>query len=263
VVNSVATTAPKALKARVIDFIAADLPDLLRQLDGRTAGGKTLATQHATLVVIPMLAGERVFQRIWRPEVMFLLILIAMYGIIGELSSPGAILPGVAGAIALILALFMSATLPINVAGLALIGLAIGLFIIDVFAPTHGVLTVGGTVSFFLGALLLFDKVPGFSLSLAWILPATGLTAALALFVVGKGIRAQFMPVRAGRETLLGQTVRALSPIDPRGGAVFIEGERWNAVSDIPIQAGQPVEVTGIAGLTLEVKPTTWTPADP
>jgi membrane-bound serine protease (ClpP class) len=256
VVHSVATTAQKALEAKVIDFIADDVPDLLRQLDGRTTGDKTLNTRDATVVDIPMLASERVFQLIWRPEVMFVLMLIAMYGIIGELTSPGAILPGVVGAIALILVLFMSATLPINVAGLALLGLAMALFIIDVFAPTHGVLTAGGIVSFFLGALMLFNGAgPGFTLSLAWIIPATVITGALAILVVGKGIRAQLMPVRAGTETMLGQTVNAGSRIDPRGGTVFIEGEHWNAVSETPVEPGQPVEVTGIQGLTLQVKP--------
>lgn len=258
VLQSVATTAQKALQANVIDLIATDVPDLLKQLDGRVTGGRTLNTASATVVDIPMSAGERVFQLIWRPEVMFLLLLIAMYGIIGELSSPGAILPGVVGAIAMILLLFMSATLPVNVAGLALIGLAIALFIIDVFAPTHGVLTAGGVVSFFLGALMLFNHAaPGFTLSLAWIIPATVITTAFFVFVVSNGIRAQFKPVRAGTETMLGKRVKALSRIDSQGGQVFIEGERWNAVSEIPVEAGQPVEVTGVKGLTLHVKPTT------
>ena len=199
VLQSVATTAQKALKANVIDLIADDVPDLLKQLDGRTTGGRKLQTANAKIVAIPMSAGERVFQLIWRPEVMFLLLLVAMYGIIGELSNPGAILPGVMGAIAVILLLFMSATLPVNVAGLALIALAIALFVIDVFAPTHGVLSVGGVASFFLGALMLFNNAaPGFALSLAWIIPATVITAAFFTFMVGSGIRAQFKPVRAG-----------------------------------------------------------------
>src|SRR5438477_2627666 len=258
VLQSVAATAQKALKANVIDFIADDVPDLLKQLDGRTAGGRTLQTANAKIVEIPMTAGERVFQLIWRPEVMFLLLLIAMYGIIGEMSSPGAILPGVIGAIAMILLLFMSATLPVNVAGLALIGLAIALFVIDVFAPTHGVLTAGGVVSFFLGALMLFNRAaPGFALSLAWIIPATVITATFFIFVVGKGIRAQFKPVRAGTETMIGRRVIALSLTDSRGGQVFFEGERWNAVSETPIEPGQSGEVTGRNGLTLNVKPTT------
>jgi membrane-bound serine protease (ClpP class) len=258
VLQSVATTAQKAREANVIDIVAGDVPDLLRQLDGRTAGGRTLKTASAKVVEIPMSLGERVFQLIWRPEVMFLLLLIAMYGIIGELSSPGAILPGVVGAIAVILLLFMSATLPVNVAGVALVFLAIALFVIDVFTPTHGVLTMGGVVSFFLGALMLFNRAgPGFTLSLAWIIPATVLTAAFFIFVVSKGIRAQFKPVRAGTETMIGKRAKAISRIDSQGGQLFIEGERWNAVSEIPVDAEQSVEVTGINGLTLNVKPTT------
>ncbi len=136
-------------KLHVIDFIAADMPDLLRQLDGREAAGKTLRTAGASVVEIPMTAGERIFQMLWRPEVMFVLMLVAIYGIIGELSNPGAVLPGVAGAVALVLALYMGSVLPINAAGLVLILLAVALFIIDAFATTHGVLTVGGVVVLF------------------------------------------------------------------------------------------------------------------
>ena len=112
-----------------------------------------------------MAARERVFQMLWRPEILLLLMLMAVYGIIGELSNPGAILPGVVGAIALILVLYMATVLPVNIAGLALIGLAVVLFIIDIYAPTHGVLTFGGIVSFFLGALMLFNRAdPAFRL---------------------------------------------------------------------------------------------------
>jgi membrane-bound serine protease (ClpP class) len=135
-------------------------------------------------------------------------------------------------------------------------GLAIILFIVDIFASTHGVLTFGGIVSFFLGALMLFNRAePAFRLSLAWIIPATAVTALFFVFVVGAGLRAQFLPVRAGRETLLGKTTPAVARIDPAGGKVFVEGEYWNAVSDAPIEAGQPVEIIGVTGLTLKVKP--------
>jgi membrane-bound serine protease (ClpP class) len=240
----------------VVDLIASDIPDLLKQLDGREVGGKVLKTAGATIVEIPMVARERVFQLLWRPEVMLLLMLAAIYGLIGELSSPGAILPGVVGAIALILALYMAAILPINLAGLALIGLAIVLFIVDVFAPTHGILTFGGIVSFFLGALMLFNRSdPAFRLSLAYIIPATVITALFFIFVVGAGLRAQMLPVRTGKEAMLGKSAPALAPIDNNGGKVFLEGEYWNAVSDTPIQAGNLVQVIGISGLTLKVKP--------
>ncbi len=181
--ESKATTAEKALKLKVIDLIAKDVPDLLKQLNGRQIGDKKLNTANTEVAEIPTIAREKVFQMIWRPEVMMILMLIAIYGIIAELSNPGAIFPGVVGAIALILMLYMSATLPINVAGLALIGLAIALFIIDVFAPTHGILTIGGIVSFFLGLLMLFNRAaPGFKLSFGWIIPATLLTAAFFHF---------------------------------------------------------------------------------
>ena len=254
--ESASITAEEALRTNVIDLIANDLPDLLKKLDGRKVGDKILRTANATVVEIPMNAWERFSQLFLRPEVMFILMLMVIYGFIGELSSPGAILPGVVGAIALILVLYMSAILPVNVAGLVLIGLAVVLFITDIFAPTHGVLTAGGMVSFFLGAMMLFNGAgPGYNLSLSWIIPATVVTAAFFVFVVGAGLRAQFKPVRAGKETMLGRTVNALSPIDTRGGRVFIEGETWNAVSDTPVEVGQPVEIIGIEGLTLKVKP--------
>ena len=258
VVQSVATTAEKALDANVIDFIADDLPDLLKQLDGREFNGKTIQTANATVVEIPMNAWEKFSQLFLRPEVMFILMLMVIYGIMGELSSPGAILPGVVGAIALILVLYMSAILPVNVTGLVLIGLAIVLFITDVFATTHGVLTAGGIVTFFLGAMMLFSQAgPGYGLSLRWIIPATVLTALFFIFVVGKGIRAQFKPACTGREAMIGRTVNAQSRIDSQGGKVFIEGEHWNAVSETPVEAGQAVEITSITGLTLKVKPKT------
>jgi len=256
--KSESITAEKALELKVIDLIAKDTTHLLQQIDGRDVNGKTIKTAGATVQEIPMALREKVFQLLWRPEVMLVLMLIAIYGILGELSNPGAILPGVVGAIALILVLYMSSILPINTAGLALIGLAVTLFIIDIFAPTHGVLTFGGIVSFFLGALMLFNKAePGFRLSLAYIIPATILTAAFFIFVVGAGIRAQFKPVRAGKETMLGKTVPALAPITAASGKVFIEGEYWNATSEVPIGEGQPVEVVAVEGLTLRVKPKT------
>jgi membrane-bound serine protease (ClpP class) len=256
VVESKATTAEKALDIGVIDLIADDMPDLLKQLDGREIGDKTLHTTNATVVEISMKPWERFAQLFLRPEVMFILMLVVIYGFIGELSHPGAILPGVAGAIALILVLYMSSILPVNVTGLVLIGLAIALFIVDIFSPTHGVLTAGGILSFFLGAMILFNHTgPGFGLSLSWIIAATLVTAAFFVFVAGAGLRAQFKPIRAGKETMLGKTVNALSRIDSRGGRVFIEGENWNAVSDVVVEKDQPVEVVGIEGLTLKVKP--------
>ena len=256
VTASKAITSEEALQFKVIDLIATNVPDLLKKLNGRSVNGKILKNAGANVVEMPMTPGEKFFQLFWQPEVMMLLMLIAIYGIIAEMSHPGAIFPGVAGALALILLLYMSAKLPVNVAGVMLILLAVVLFIIDIFAPTHGVLTGGGIIAFFLGALMLFNHAPtGYHLPMSWIISATLVTAAFFVFVVGKGIRAQFNPVRAGKETMLGRTVNAISRIDSQGGRVFIEGENWNAVSETPVEAGQPVEVTGIEGLTLKVKP--------
>jgi membrane-bound serine protease (ClpP class) len=241
---------------KVIEIIAKDLPDLQRQLDGRVIDGKELKTAHAEVTEIRMSPSETIFQSLWRPEVMFILMLIAIYGIIGELSNPGAILPGVVGAIALLLALYMAAILPINVTGLILIALAVVLFVFDVFAPTHGVLTVGGIVAFLIGSLMLFDRNnPFFRLSLAYIIPATILTALFFVFIIGKGLRAQLLPTRTGKESLLGKTIAASSTIDSSGGKVFVEGEYWNAISDTPIKEGEAVEVSAVLGLTLKVRP--------
>ena len=256
--ESASIPADKALELGVVEIVANDMRDLQRQLDGRVVDGKELKAAQADVVEIAMSPTERVFQSVWRPEVMFILMLVAIYGIIGELSSPGAILPGVVGAIALVLVLYMAAILPINVTGLVLIGLALVLFVFDVFAPTHGVLTVGGVVAFLIGSLMLFDRGdPLFRLSLAYIIPATIITALFFAFILAKGLRAQWLPIKAGRETLLGRTVEASTPIDSIGGKVFVEGEYWNAVSDTPVKQGEPVEVAAILGLTLKVRPKT------
>jgi membrane-bound serine protease (ClpP class) len=254
--ESASITAEKALELKVIDLIAADLPMLLKQLNGRQVDGKTLKTADAEISEITMSPSERVFQKLWRPEVMFVLMLIAIYGIIGEMTTPGAILPGVVGAMALILALYMAAILPVNVTGLALIALALMLFIFDIYAPTHGILTAGGIISFLIGSLMLFNRAdPLFRLSLSYIIPATLVTAGFFVFVIGKGLRAQLLPVKAGAETMIGKTAAALTPIDSRGGRIFVEGEYWNAVSDTPIEEARPVEIAGVQGLTLKVNP--------
>jgi membrane-bound serine protease (ClpP class) len=254
--ESASITAEKARELKVIEIIARDLNDLLTQLNGRIVNGKPLRTVDVQVVEIKMSAAEQFFQVFWRPEVMFVLMLIAMYGLIGEMTMPGAILPGVTGAIALVLALYMSAILPVNVAGLALIGLAAALFVIDVFAPTHGVLTGGGIVAFLVGSLMLFDRRdPLFRLSLSYILPSAVLTAGFFLLIVGKGLRAQRLPLKSGKETMLGKIVRALTPIDSNGGRVFVEGEYWTAKSSTRVPEGETVQIIAIEGLTLNVIP--------
>jgi membrane-bound serine protease (ClpP class) len=256
--DSSSITAEKARDLKVIEIIAVDRDDLLRRLDGRVVNNKSLKTADAQIVEIKMSAAEQIFQAAWRPEVMYILLLVAIYGIIGELNTPGAILPGVVGAIALLLALYMAAILPVNITGVLLIGLAIALFIIDIFAPTHGVLTTGGIVAFLIGSLMLFNRQdPVFRLSLQYIIPGVILTAVFFVMIIGSGLRAQRLPVKVGTETMIGKTVNALTPIDLTGGKIFLEGEYWNATSDIPVEKGQLVQISAVKGLTVKVQPKT------
>jgi membrane-bound serine protease (ClpP class) len=254
--DSASITAEKARDLKVIEIIAIDLSDLIRQLDGRMLNGKPLRTAGAAIVEIKMSPTERIFQMAWRPEVMFILMLIAIYGIIGELNLPGAILPGIVGSIALVLALYMAAILSVNVAGLLLIGLAIFLFVIDAYATTHGILTGGGIVAFLIGSLMLFDRhTPFFHLSLSYIIPGVLVTAAFFVFVIGQGLRAQRLPVKVGMETFVGKLVNTVTPIDSHGGMVFVEGEYWNATSEVPLEKGLLVEISAVEGLSVKVKP--------
>src|SRR5947207_2498615 len=254
--ESASITSDKALQLKVVEIIAKDTRDLLGQLNGREVDGRKLNTAGASAIEIGPSFSERVFQMLWRPEVMFILMLIAVYGIIGEMTTPGAILPGVVGAIALILALYLAAILPVNVTGIVLIALAMLPFIFDIYAPTHRVLTVGGIISFLIGSLMLFNRAdPLFRLSLSYIIPATLITAAFFVFVIGKGLRAQRLPVKTGVQAMVGKTVTASTPIDSQGGRVFVEGENWSAVSDTPVEPGELIEIAEVKGLTLKVQP--------
>jgi membrane-bound serine protease (ClpP class) len=199
--------------------------------------------------------NESIFQIMWRPEVMIILILIAFYGLIGVLSSPGAILAGVIGATAVVVALHKVTILPVDTTGWLLFALAVALFVIDVFALAHGMLTGGGLAAFLIGGLVFFDRSdPLFRLLRGCIIEGVIVWAASFAFGVAQGLRAQRLPVKAGTETMLGKTVNALTPINARDGKVFIEGEYWNATSDTPVAKGQPVQITAVEGLMVKVK---------
>jgi membrane-bound serine protease (ClpP class) len=256
--DSSSITAEKAREMHVIEIISPNVKDLLKQLNGRIINGRELRTANARIVHVKMAFMEQFFQLFWHPETMFILMLVAIFGLIAELNTPGAILPGVAGTIALVLALYMSAILPVNVAGLLLIGLAFVLFLIDLFAPTHGVLTGGGILAFIVGSLMLFDqRDPLFRLSLWYILPSAGLLAAFFLLVVGKSVQSQRLPVKSGKETLLGKEVNALTQINTNEGKVFVDGAYWNARSTTPVAQGETVQIIGFDGITLKVAPKT------
>ncbi len=186
---------------------------------------------------------------------MLILMLVAIYGIIGEVTNPGAIVPGVAGVIALILLLYASAAMPINTAGYLLIALGITLFVAEAFTPTFGLLTGGGAIAFFLGALMVFQDLPEpMRLSWAWLLPATVLTTVFFVWIATAGIRIQFAGARTGVESMIGRRAEVVDPVTPGGGRVFVGGEYWNAVSDEEIEEGEPCEIEEINGLTMKVR---------
>ncbi|MCF7669606.1 MAG: nodulation protein NfeD [Verrucomicrobia bacterium] len=254
--ESASITAEKAMELGVIEIVAADIEELLERISEIEVGEGRLEVAGAEVVNIPMTIGERIFQTIWRPEVMYVLMLVAIYGIIGELSNPGSIIPGVVGVIALIISLYMASVLSVNIAGVALIILGVLLFISEAFTPSFGVLTVGGAVSFFLGSLMLFDSsVPSFSLSLSYIIPAVIVTAVFFILVIGTGLKAQLRPSVTGKESMKGKLVKTVGKVDSSGGRVLFEGEYWNARSDIPIQEGEWVEIADVNGLEITVKP--------
>jgi membrane-bound serine protease (ClpP class) len=251
-------TAEEALAINVIDIVAQNRSDLLQQLEGRIIENDTLRTQQASITEISESFSESFFRFLFQPQIILILTLISIYGIVGELTNPGAILPGIAGAIALILLLYTVAAMPVNVAGFALIGLAIVLFIAEAFTPTFGLLIVGGGVSFALGLMMLFQEMtPTFQLSWWWIIPATLLTMAFFAVIVFFGLKAQFTDIRVGTETLVGQEAEVIEDISPtsRSGKVFVNGEYWNARSDQEIAEGQYCQITAVRGLELTVSP--------
>ncbi len=254
--DGASATEREALEIDVIDLVATDRQDLLRQMDGLAVEGDTLWVEGATIEEIPQNLAERVLGILMRPQVMLILMLVAMYGIIGEMTNPGAIVPGVAGVIALILLLFASAAMPINTAGYLLLALAIALFVAEAFTPTFGVLVVSGAVAFFLGALMLFQDFPEpMALSLTWLVPATLLTAAFFLWVATYGLKAHFAEPRSGLEALIGHQAEVIDPVSPKGGRVFVAGEYWHAISDHEIDEGAHCEIQSVDGLIMTVKP--------
>jgi membrane-bound serine protease (ClpP class) len=257
--ESVSITETQALALHVIDVVAPDPRTLLDKIDGREvltgAGTRRLHTRGARLVDIPMDLTEQFLALLSDPNVGFVLMTIAIYGIIFELSNPGSVFPGVIGGLALILALASFAVLEVNVAGVILIGFSLILFIADIKVPSHGVLTAGGIASFVIGSLLLTERqAPFLRISLTLIVTMAALTAAFFAFAVGAGLRAQRRKVTTGREGLVGAVGVARSQLGPEG-TVFVQGEIWTAESvDGVIPAGSRVRVTQVEGLRLRVK---------
>ncbi len=255
--NAKSITADQALKINVIDLIAKNQQVLLNKLDGQTVNGKTLHTKGAVVKEIGMSLTEEFSNFLMNPTMIMILTMIAIFGIVGEVTHPGGFLPGIAGVIALILVLYTSATLPLNVAGFALIGLAVILFISEAFLPTFGVLIAGGIVSFIFGFLMLFQNMPrSMSLSWAWLIPAAVITALFFLLIVSAGLKHQFSTrTTIGKESLAGRYAEVTDTINEQEGRIFLDGEYWNAVSDETIEEGEYCEIVEIQGLTAKVKP--------
>jgi membrane-bound serine protease (ClpP class) len=256
--KSVSATATEALKLKVIDLIAENRADLLTKIDGRTvetgAGKITLKTKAAKIVEVEMGLRDKVLSVISNPTIAYVLLILGMAGLYFELSTPGAILPGVLGGICLILAFYAFQTLPINYAGLLLIILGVVLFIAEVTVVSHGILTIGGITAMILGSLMLIDSpAPFLQISLSAILGVTAATTAFFVFAIGAVLRAHRRQPATGREGLVGQVGVARTRLDP-DGLIFIRGEIWNATCAEGAESGEQVQVTSVAGLKLNVK---------
>ncbi len=267
--EAVNITAEQAAALHVVDLVAPSLNALLDALDGRTvtttAGEITLRTKNAEIVSINMTVLERFFQILSNPNIAYILLSLGMLGLFFELANPGSILPGVLGGILLLLGLYALGMLDVNWAGVLLMGFAFLLFLIDLYVPTHGVLTLGGIISFALGSLLLLQSPanPAFQLSRSVIIAVTGTVAAVFLLLVYLVARAHARRPATGREALIGARAVVRRSLEPEG-LVFVEGELWRARSiSGPIPTGQLVRVVGLEGLVLLVEPITEGVAEP
>lgn len=259
VTEAASLSAKEALEQHVIDIVAVDVSDLLRQIQGRTvqvAGEqRTLETQGLAVEVIAPDWRNRLLAAITNPQVAYILMIIGIYGLFFELSSPGAVLPGVLGGICLLLALFAFHVLPINYTGLALMLLGLLFMIGEAFLPSFGSLGLGGIIAFVVGSLMLWDETgPGYEIPLSLIL---GFALASGVMIMGLGtmlIRQRRRAVVSGAEQMLGATGVALADFDGLG-RVRVHGESWQARCDQPLRRGEAIRVIRLDGLILSVQP--------
>lgn len=257
--SAVSLTAAAALEQNVIDMLAVDAADLLKQAHGRTVkiggGEQVLATEGLIVERIETDWRTRALAVITNPNVAYLLMLIGVYGLLLEGYNPGAVLPGVVGAIALLLALYAFQVLSVNYAGLALIALGLALMVAEAFAPSFGVLGVGGVVAFVIGSVVLMDEqAPGFQIARP-LIGGMALAGALAtLLTASYFVRSRRRPIVTGVDQLLNEPAVALEDFE-RSGAVQIRGEIWNAVARVPVRKGERLRVARVDGLTLHVEP--------
>jgi membrane-bound serine protease (ClpP class) len=260
--ESVSLSAADALARKVIDLVATDVDDLLRQLDGRVvplgdarAGSVTLATARAPVLTLEPDWRGRLLAVISDPSLALVLMMIGVYGLLFEFMNPGFVAPGVIGGVCLLLALWGLQMLPINYAGLGLILLGIAFFVAEVFVPSYGALGLGGIAAFAFGALLLIDgDVPGFGVPRALIAGLAVVSAAVVLGIAGMAAKARRRPVVSGAQRMIGAAGIVLE-CDGREGWATVDGERWQVRGAAALHPGQQVRVTRVDGLTLEVDP--------
>ncbi len=251
--------AEEAVELKIADFIARDMEDLVRQADGRQVktvfGMTTLALQGKPLQTLPATLMERVLHQLAHPNLAYILLLLGIYGLIYELATPGAVFPGVVGAIFLVLALVALETLEVNWGGIALIALSVVFFIADIKLPGYGALTAGGIIAFAFGSAVLFPGVRIAPLKLPWstIIASALLTAAFFLGIVGAGIRALRQKVTSGIEGLVGSEGTAKTDLKPLG-LVHVKGEEWQARTTHFVRKGARVRVVRREGLTVHVE---------
>ena len=259
--EAVSLSASDALKLKVVDLVAEDVPDLLKRLDGRKlkAADKEQALQTAGAVVTAFEPDwrTRFLSVITDPSIAYVLILLGFYALVFEFSNPGLVFPGVIGAICILVAAYAFHLLPVNYAGLALMLVGIAFMAGELFFPAYGSLGVGGLIAFVLGSVILIDTdIPGYGVPFGLVLGIAAASAAFLFLVVGMALKAHRRPVVSGREELLGSTGEVLEDCEREGWA-RIHGETWRIRSRSPLKAGERVRVGAVDGLMLEVVPET------
>lgn len=256
--ESASVTETEAARQGIIDFVAADMDDLIARIDGKavkTADGlKTIAAGKATIVRIPKDFRLRWLMALAHPNIAYILLMLGIYGLIFEFTHPGIVFPGVAGAICLILAFFSLQVLPTNYAGVALIALALAMFIAEIKVTSYGLLTIGGILSLLLGSLILFSSPYDFMrVSLPIIGAFTAATVAIALLLIYLVTRSQRERVTTGAEGLI-DAEGDVAAWGSSAGHVLIHGEIWNARGEEALAKGDKIVVTAVDGMTLFVK---------
>jgi membrane-bound serine protease (ClpP class) len=259
VVKSVSISAEEAMRLNVIDLVAADVKALVLAVDGRevqvASGSVTLKTGNLQIVYHEMSPRQKFLDIISSPNVAYILMMIGMVGLYFELSNPGLVLPGVIGAISLILALYAMQTLPINYAGLLLILFGVILFIAEISIMSYGLLSVSGVISLFLGSTMLIDSDdPALQISRAILYPTLGLTVVLSVGIVVLATRTRNLKKLGGMDGMIGETGLVKDALNPVG-RVQVHGELWEAEAEGPVAEGETVRVDSVAGLKIKVSP--------